>query len=544
MRLKGTCKITLKDAKTGRIEHQEEHSNTITPALQNILEKNMSGTVNYAKLFPLFNKLLGGICCWNGTLDATDIFLPKQENAVLTSHAGLHQYEDPADDRSRGQLVSAQLQTNGYKWTWEWGTTQGNGNISDVTLVHPDVGDYYEQSHNDFNDAFCPVEDISNYIINAYDFQNNDQTSPTAQSLPQRVGNAQQKRMPLGFYGDLNHVVSIELTEDEQYQSSYGGDWRKGHVTIYISKFAGTGTYLWNEVGEPDYERKIDVPLTFAWQQANFEVVRGAFHVAYDEEIKHFYILWGGTPAYVDYDPMPDPPFTFRAYPVSSSLHYIDVDLETGTISTMKTITNRQHQLMFRFLKQSYIPLQLQVVEGHIIMPLYYVPKNEDGKYQYLQADSTASCGVRLDLRSSTIKDYVEELDIAYGDNSYNGTGNINLGNGRSMWLNHYVEKKASKDLILSDLDSWFYTKAMSFPEFFPNAWHTGRIFTASSVNSLVQFCIVAGNGVQDWNKRIRGALLNKMYKASAFHLQDRVIKTNTHIMTVEYTLTQEGEES
>lgn len=541
MRLKGTAKLTLKDAKTGKVVHQEEHSNTITPALLRILETNMSGTVDYTKMFPIFNKLLGGICCWNGTMDATSIFLPKQENAVLTSHAGLRAYEDPADDRTRGLLHSSQLLTNGYKWTWEWGTSQGNGYITDLTLTHADVGDFYEQSHDELD--FCPVDDVNNYIVNASEFQNNDQTFPSAQSLPQRVGNAQLKRIPMGFYGDLNHVVSIEMVEDEEYTNTYyGGTWRRGHVSIYISKFAGTGAYLWNEVAEPDYERKIDVPLD-SWQQANFEFYRGNFIVAYDEEIKHFYIMWGGTPSYIDYDPMPTPPFNFSMFPVGQTLNYRDIDLETGTISTTKSITVREHQLMFRFLRENYTPIQVQVVDGHILMPLFYVPKDQEGHSQYLQVEDTATCGVRLDLRSATIKDYVEDLRIWYGSNYYNGTGNFNLGNGRSMYLRHYIEKKAAKDLILSDLDSWFYTKNMEFPSFFPNGWHTGRVYTASSADSLIQFCTVAGNGVSDVNKRIRGALLNKMYQASVYHLESRVTKTNAHVMTIEYTLTQEQEE-
>ena len=88
MKLHGKATLILRDAKTGRIKFKESHSNDITPALSHILSENLAGTLDYTKILPLYSRVLGGVCLFNGNLDSTKIFLPKATEAYLVAHAG------------------------------------------------------------------------------------------------------------------------------------------------------------------------------------------------------------------------------------------------------------------------------------------------------------------------------------------------------------------------------------------------------------------------------------------------------------------------
>ena len=563
MRLKGIAKFTIRN-EDGSIAYQEEHSNTITPALQKIFDNNLVGTVDYTKLTPILNKLLGGVCLWYGLLNENDIFLPKQSNAKLVAHAGQHTYSSASDDPTRGvpndQADGYGPVENGFRWVWEWANSQGVGTIQGLTLTHADVGDYYNQLNRGTLPNFEPIEDISNYIINSSDLSYSDAT-PAVADLPKVVGINKAEKMPLGFYGDINHVVSIQYTEDEQTSGPGGGDWRKGHVDIFISKFTGTDLWLQNEIGdiEPDEERTITVPFDIGvgvtWQWANFGTPARCFHyVAYDETNKHVYFMSAGTQ---DYPQSPSSStYNVKYYGCGSVLYVKDVDLTTGTITNRFIIHPIIHgapadHYGFRAHNEPYEPLQIQVVDGCVILPLYAIhwiptPTPEDpnaGYYDFEHAETVSTIAVRVDIRNGEIKDYIDGVDSFYRDNANSCAVHVNLGNGRMMYPNAYFEEKTPSTEGFLGTNNLSGDDLVRNTTLFGQPWRFNRIFTAQRSDSLIQFFTKLRTNAQD--TQLRGAVLNKMYQASVFRLNTTVNKTSDQTMTVEYTITQvEDEES
>ena len=551
MKLKGTVKITLRDAKTGRIVNEEEHSNAITPALQAIFDNNLAGTVDFSKLTPIMSRLLGGVILWRGNVYSSDIYLPKQENAKITAHAGSD--TSASGDTTKGTLNTNPAATgpvpNGYKWTWDWTASNGNGNITALSLVHEDVGNKYNQNRSGAGFAFSPVEDVSNYIINANDFVPDDSV-PDANNLPCAVGIPDQRKIPIGFYGDKNHVVSIELEETSAEGSL--NVWRSGKVHVYISKFTGTDLWLRNGIADVDIERTINIELDHNWiNQVRWQYGelttygRAAFYIAYDETIKHLYIMtaWGT---------QGDSPVI--ALPCSWGLGILDVDLVTGEQTTRSALMPviKPQSYIFRANPSQYTPLQLTVKNGCIFMPIYSVmwvgtdPQDpSQGYWAFATMETHSSLGVRVNIRTGTIEDYIDGAEINYDENNaIKSNVLLNLGNERMMYPQTLIEKLASSESRLLKVFSFYCESVTRETSIFGTDQNNNRTYIASTESSLVQFatkCTYSGGS----GDQLRGAILNKMYMASVFNLAAPVAKTSSNTMTVEYTVTQvEDEES
>lgn len=565
MRLKGKARLTIKNA-DGSIAYREEHSNAITPALAAIFNNNIAGTVDFTKITPILNRILGGVCLWNGILNENDIFLPKQNNAVLVAHAGQNAYSSASDDPTRG-LPNDQAEgygdiENGFRFIWEWGTSQGNGQITGLSLCHADVGDYYNQLHRTSGMNFCPVEDISNYLLNSNNIVYSDVTPAVAQE-PKLVGVTKQvtesgqtvnksNDIPIGFYDDLNHVVTVDLIEDGAGGGLGGGDYRTGHINVNICKFTGDGLWIWNNVGDVKVERTISVNPT-TWQWGNFDRLgRAVFYIVYDEEIKHLYIITLG------HRKMPENPpsqeYLVTWFPVSEGIQYKDVDLETGTITSKSldlydsSVEQHSTQMVFRSPEEHYEPIFMHAIGGCIILPIYPLRWNAEGQYyDYEHVDTSTAVGARINLRTEQVLDYVDCPLMAYeGSNGRSYTSQIDLGNGRSMLPNAFFERRPAETSINIIYDetrmkpSSFYGDPVVRPlAIFGSDYASNRAYFASLSNSLIQFGTMRDGG----SNRLRGAILNKMYQASVFRLTRAVTKTVGQTMTVEYTITQEEEE-
>ena len=557
MKLKGIVQLTIKDGETGKIVHQEKHENAITPALQKIFDHNMAGTVDFTKLTPIASKLLGGVCLWDGSLDENSIYLPKQTSAKLTAHAGQHTYSSASDDNTRGnpntEAEGYGAITNGFRYVWEWSTSQGAGQITGLTLCHADVGDYYNQLHKSSGMSFCPVDDISNYIVDANDLTYND-ASPSSSNLPSAVGIDKMPHIPLGFYdNDINRVVTIELVEDASGSGQGGGDWRTGHVNINICKFTGTGLWLWNEICDVEIERTISANLN--WQWANHDRLgRCWYYVVYDDQENHMYFLQAIT-AHTPENP-PSPTYSFGCSPVASSVNYIDIDLSDGTRSTgwidlPNSAVHGDDRIVCRTPEEQYEPIQLHMINGCIIMPVYKMewvatPTTEHpdaGYYDYVHAETMTSCGARINLRTREVLDFVDGYMAHEGDNGRSYTSCLDLGNERSMFPDAYFERRSPATTVLDNVGNSHTSNFYCDPvprtnDLFGSDFRSNRLYVASKNDSLVQFATLYKYGTSP--ARIKGAILNKMYQASVFRLTRAVTKTMAQTMTVEYTILQE----
>lgn len=517
MKLKGHARLTLRDEKTGRILHREDHDNEITPALSRIFGGDLAGTLNYNELMPIINKLLGGVCIFNGSVSAADVFLPKAEDATLTAHAGRGSYSDPLDDPKRGTPGNSGQIRNGWRWAWTWAGTQGNGPITDICLTHADTGDYWnEDSPNTMADDFEPVADVSNKIINpsAFGWENQGVLFPHI---------VDGERVPIAFYEDADHVVSIEGAEN--------------NIIVHVGKFTGTGAWIWNSTGEIVDDRTLTFEaLPWVWGDfSNFG--KGVFYIAYDAEHKKLYALNAGQTT--------GNPGTKTYLPYGSTLDINCLDLATGTatksaVSLSDAISNYNNYertdgesfpANTRFwasgVNEERAFKQLQVVNGSVFIPITWTGAGLTG---------TTDCSIRVNLSDTTDQEIVKGLFDLYNRGNYaSDNGQIALGNGRIMnsnsmaWADKNGDYKAQSVAVNEDL--------------FISNTRTVREYAAEQpTDSPVQFFTYCNKDING----VRGCILNKLYQATAFHVENApIVKNASMTMTLEYELTQtEGDES
>lgn len=498
MKLKGKATLILTDNETGREVFRESHKNTITPALEKIFAGDLSGTLAYNKIMPVLTKLLGGVCLFNGSLDPTDIFLPKMSDAVLTAHAGQNTTFDAAADPKRGVINTAMSGpiNNGYKFTWQW-TTTGNGTITDLALTHADTGDYWNESTPNIMAAnFEPVEDVSLHNLDASDFVYIGEYGLPGDHL------AESKRIPIGFLDDTNSVVTIEVDQNNM------------RFNVYVAKFTGTGAWIWNELGEPYDEYMLPFEVSFP-QWGTFENLGYFMYMlAFDKDNKK---LWAFTNGQTNVG---------GSWQNKSKDFYYDcLDLTTGTVSSgnvdcindLGPITDPDSPY-FCFITNPSAgnPILTQVVDGSVFLP------------------TDKNCVLRVNLSDMTDREIVNGLYVYVGNQQTNN-GAVNLGNDRICLLNTYGFKQVNGDYIGMDIKrvpgsvfGWEVTSC--------------RVFAAEQPTpSPVQF--LTRNFLSPDDDPTRGAILNKLYQATVFHLENGpVVKSSTQTMTLEYEITQEVE--
>jgi len=172
-KLKGHIKLTLHNCRTGKNEVYEG-DNIVTNAVRDIFANNYLGCENYNNSLPLWSKWFGGVLAYEQphptvtvggeqVLDPDDYFPQDDLTNKLTAHAGQTVPQDFADDLRRGSPNTAGLIiTDGtVKQAWEWGSTQGNGQISAISLTHSDTGDCGLGSASNAFSAFNPFLDIT-----------------------------------------------------------------------------------------------------------------------------------------------------------------------------------------------------------------------------------------------------------------------------------------------------------------------------------------------------------------------------------------------
>lgn len=145
MRLKGKTTIELTDVNTGEVTLVEEE-NMITNALQYFFNSNPMGAFSYLQttdsikyfnkyFIPMCPKLLGGIMLFSETLEEdVENILP---NTSVMPMAYAANNANPYEDTKRGSmnLNESMPITNGYKFVWDFATSQGNGTIAAVALT-------------------------------------------------------------------------------------------------------------------------------------------------------------------------------------------------------------------------------------------------------------------------------------------------------------------------------------------------------------------------------------------------------------------------
>ena len=146
--LHGRVLIEMFDGITGKKTDEVRHDNFFTDALDSILNKCPwgcdrvelgGGTIRGTdyQTNRIFETLLGGIMLFPDSLgnDPSDLY-PNFASNLPTAYASMMAYETA--DRKQGSFNSVEsgAVNNGYKYVYDWSTSNGNGPIAAVALSH------------------------------------------------------------------------------------------------------------------------------------------------------------------------------------------------------------------------------------------------------------------------------------------------------------------------------------------------------------------------------------------------------------------------
>lgn len=137
--IKGETKIELTHVKTGEKEVYTEENMT-TNFFKDILNFKFRKADFYSSLFPLYKKGLGGIFLFGENIEEDkNNYLPPA-NANLVGYAGSEAYMGTNTLKgSFNEAESGELE-NGYRFVWDFGTSQANGEIKCLSLTHAKGG--------------------------------------------------------------------------------------------------------------------------------------------------------------------------------------------------------------------------------------------------------------------------------------------------------------------------------------------------------------------------------------------------------------------
>lgn len=137
--LHGHTKIELKNEKTGEIQVVEK-DNMITNALTKQLEMTpLLSISNINTLYaPLHDKGMGGILLFENALEenANNFRFTAQHDNPLTGYAGNNVTSGTDNKQGSRNLIESQKLDNGFKYVWDFATSEANGQISSVALTN------------------------------------------------------------------------------------------------------------------------------------------------------------------------------------------------------------------------------------------------------------------------------------------------------------------------------------------------------------------------------------------------------------------------
>ncbi len=151
--IKGKSTIQLFNAQTGKLEHQEENSNIVTKAIEDILNYNdpfglavrrKNSYYPQKTLYPFPTTAFGGIFLWNGNIAEDPSITMPPDGILETGHAGgqysgTNQYRGSYNTNESGSINEEGRR--GYRHVWDFGTDKANGTIKCLSLTSALGGD-------------------------------------------------------------------------------------------------------------------------------------------------------------------------------------------------------------------------------------------------------------------------------------------------------------------------------------------------------------------------------------------------------------------
>lgn len=500
-KFKGHVKLTLRDIRTGRTIQKVEADNIVTNALRDILAANYVGAVDYSKVFGsdgFWKKWFGGILLYEQahTLDADNYFPKSDGNNHLWGHAGQTSIDaNHDDDLTRGNPLSIAVThtADSVKLVWEFGPTRANvpdgRYIRSLSLTHADTGDAGLGSDTYAFRNFQPFEAIA---------QESFKTIPTTQKT---IFNGQL----FGQYDD-SHGFSFFIGDEGEYSTSKLL-FATNKVTIYIKKFPYLkgGLYeTWSV--DNTYVRSFTITsanITFYSQPAFY----------FDYENKRLWLFSNITSTGLAYD--------------KSHINYIVIDCESGTEVAHGTIISDAQDLgaIGGFYNAygyqwgaSFLPYNI-IFDG----TYFYFPTGGNVQgitgFKKINLTNQSDQAVISFLNSQPYVQPVRagELLVACG---HDFVAEIYAGTAPGIVVNGNTGYPCAAVGFLNN-------SAMD-------------AYNLQDKPSFEGMCVGITRNITTVN---RGIFANKMVNTTLFNLPSPVQKTSSSSMTVEYTLTQIGEE-
>lgn len=497
-KLKGHIKLTLHNCRTGKNE-VVEGDNIITNAVKDIFLNNQLGGIDYAKLLPLWSKWFGGVLCYEnahplsgGVLDPDDYYPQGDLINPVTAHAGQVSPQDLADDRKRGMPNTAgQVFSDGVvKQAWEWGSTQGNGNISALSLTHADVGDCGLGSTSDAFGAFSPFDLIQ------------------GTQLPSSDAGLINKDNLFTRYDD-NHGLFFTIGDVGDFYYGRHTSFATKKLTIYVRRLPYFKAGLIETLhADSDYQRVFTVETFGATMYA-----QPSYY--FDIEHKYLWIFYNNTSTCGSEAGA----YWWEGTWSNNTVNYFVVDCENEEIIDEGTIVSASNDLAPLSMPRS---IGAGASETDFYVNACIV---KDGNYVYLPTGTingywTAYNNYRItgyrkiDITNQADQDVIEFNDTQNAFMSAIKAGGLIINSGRVV--NGGVGYSCVSQLTESN-----------------------RAFNDVHKPSFLAMPIGVGNQSGTLPRYI---VANKMVNSSKFNLPSTVQKTSNQSMTVEYTLQEVSE--
>ena len=239
----GHTKVTLRDAKTGEVAKCIEKDNLVTNAVAQIFLNNLFGGLDYSKITPL-RKMYGGVMCFQDVLTelASNIVPPNDSVNKLIAHAGQTAHSSASTTRGNpnGSLSGVIQNGKGYKFVWDFSSSQGNGSIASVALTHQTGGDV----------GLKPIEELINESL--YEFNTNKTKVEIVNSSTVHSDFAE-------FY---NAVISADISAETGIHVFLEGTTASNKLIVNEVKLRTIKQDINGELGQADLLDSHEVSLT------------------------------------------------------------------------------------------------------------------------------------------------------------------------------------------------------------------------------------------------------------------------------------------
>ena len=143
--LKGKSIIELTDVHTGEKEIYEDE-NLVTEAIFDVLNTNIQGAMynspsfdsqsGEAWLLPVYQRLTGGILLYQDEIEEDPSVIYAPLNNPLIGYASNDANNTEDIQRGSRNLTESKAVDGGFKYVWDFATSQANGTISCICLTN------------------------------------------------------------------------------------------------------------------------------------------------------------------------------------------------------------------------------------------------------------------------------------------------------------------------------------------------------------------------------------------------------------------------